>query len=656
MTSPPSINSLPADEVAHFKAALAVANIPTLVPLLVQLTGDERWLEDPYRPRRGAGLGDNTDGGLPEAVQEEIRAAALDAILAWRAGAPIAVTDPPHDLLVRMLSVAMGEPVPAQYGPMLAAEVAAALTPEDPERLDVPDGFSVLIVGAGVSGLAAGINLQAAGIPFTVLEQHDTVGGTWLENRYPGCGVDTPSALYSFSFKAYDWSRYFCLRDELFEYLQDLADDSGMREHIRFNTEVLSAAYDEAGQRWEVTARLPDGSEETLSANVLITAVGAFNKPKWPSIPGLEDFEGPTAHTARWPDDLDLTGKRVAVIGNGASSMQLVPAIAEEAGSVTIFQRSPQWAAPFELFQTKVPEPARFLTREVPLYRLWYRLRAGWTFNDRVHDALQKDPDWPHPERATSKANDGHRKFFTRYIEQELEGRPDLIEKALPDYPPFGKRILLDNGWYRSLRRDDVELVTDPIAEIRSDRVVTATGAEYEADVVICATGFDVVRFLAPMEIRGRSGRTLRETWDDDDAAAYLGIAVPDFPNLFTIYGPNSQGGHGGSLIGTAEAQLNYVMDLLRTMVREDLGALEVRPEVYEDYVRRVDEAHEKMIWTHPGMSTYYRNSRGRVVVNIPWRVVDYWHMTRAADMSEWIVEPAGAPASAAGLGSPRTG
>ena len=636
---------MPAADAARFRDAVAQANIPTLLPVLVQLTGEDRWLADRYRPERNRGLGDNPTGGLPEDVRREIREAALEAILAWSEGRPPALPDPPEELLARMLSFSMGEPVPPEYGPMIAEELRLAVDPEAGReaRLDVPDGFRVLVVGAGMSGIATAIKLEESGIPYTVLERNATVGGTWFENRYPGCGVDTPSALYSYSFARSDWSRYFALRDELFAYLERVADDSGIRESIRFGTEVVAAAYDEHAQEWEVTARtLADGSEETLRANVLVTAVGAFNKPKFPPIPGLEEFAGPVVHTARWPEDLDIAGKRVAVIGNGASSMQLVPAIAGTAGSVTVFQRSPQWAAPFEQLHVEVPEPLRWLAREVPLYRVWYRLRAGWTFNDRLHDALQKDPDWPHPERSVNRINDAHRKFFTSYIESQLGDRTDLIEKVLPDYPPYGKRILLDNGWYRSLTRDDVELVTDSIASVSGDRVVTSAGDEFSVDVIVCATGFDVVRFLAPIDIRGRDGLVLREVWDDDDARAYKGTAVPGFPNLFMVYGPNTQGGHGGSLIGTSEAQLHYILGLIGQMIERDIGALEVKPEPYDEYSRRVDEAHANMVWTHPGMATYYRNSRGRVVVNTPWRVVDFWSMTRDADLEDYTAEPAG--------------
>jgi 4-hydroxyacetophenone monooxygenase len=627
----------------RLQAAISVANVPTLLPVLVQLTGDWRWLEDPYRPKRNKGLDDNTTGGLPEEIQGEIRDAALQAVLAWRAGKPTAIPEPSDDQLVQLLSVAMGEQVPPEYGPLIAAEMGFShhrVTRHRPNSRRASD-FSVIIVGAGASGLAAAYKLDQAGIPHTIIEAHAAVGGTWLENRYPGCGVDTPSALYSFTFAPGDWTRYFALRDELHAYMSDVAVRHGIMDRIRFNTEVQAAAWNEDAQDWSVRVRSGDGAIETLRANVLITAVGAFRKPKWPAIPGLDRFEGPCVHTARWPERLSLAGKHVAVIGNGASGMQLVPAIADEVASLTVLQRSPQWAAPFELFQARVSEPLRFLSRELPLYRGWYRMRSAWTFNDRLHAALQKDPEWPHPERSLNPINDAHREFFTRYIEAELGDRRDLMDKVVPDYPPYGKRILLDNGWYRTLTREHVRLVTERIAEVVGTGVVTESGERIDVDVLVCATGFDVVHFLNSLEVRGRSGRLLEEVWDGDDARAYLGTSVPGFPNLFMAYGPNTQAGHGGSLLGMVESQLDYVVDLLEQMIEGQIGAVECGQEVYERYNDRVDRAHEQMVWTHKGMDTYYRNSRGRVVVNTPWRIVDYWHMTRSADLSDYDILPA---------------
>jgi 4-hydroxyacetophenone monooxygenase len=619
--------------------AVGDANIPTLLMCLVQLTGDLRWLDPPYQPIRAGGISDNDTGGLPVAIQREVRAAAVDAMRASLGGKPPALPRPSEPLLNRMLSVSMGEPVPDRYGPMIASELnlGANITAANP-TFEL-DGFT-LIVGAGVSGLCAAVRLAEAGIPFVMVEQSDAVGGTWLENKYPGSGVDTPSHLYSFSFARYDWSAYFAKRDELKNYLDAVTLEFSLLRHIRFQTRVLSMYYDETQQCWHVRVQRRDGSVEILKPHFVVTAVGAFGSPKVPEIPGIGLFNGPCFHTAAWPADFDLNGKRVAVVGNGASAMQVVPAIAGIPTSVTVFQRSPQWAAPFEKFNVAVPESVRWLLREVELYRRWYRVRLGWIFNDRTFPALQKDPGWPHPDRSVNKINDGYRRALTRYIEFELGDRHDLRDIVVPTYPPFGKRMLLDNGWYRTLTRDDVCLVTDPVREITSDSLITSTGQRFEADVIVFATGFDVVHFLSGIQIVGRTGKTLREAWSDDDARAYLGLAVPDFPNLFTLYGPNLQTGHGGSLIFLVECQVNYLMELLQQASQRRLASIECRRDVYERYNAEVDEAHSRMIWTHPGMDTYYRNSRGRVVVNSPFSVVDFWHRTRTADLADWLTEP----------------
>lgn len=626
-----------ANERERFAEAVALANVPSLLMALVQLTGERRWMEDPYRPNRGRGMSDNDSGGLTEPVQREIREAALEAILAWRAGRPVAIPVPSSEMLVEMLTCAMGEQVPPEYGPMIAAQLGLEVT-EEREPVEVPDGFEVLVIGAGVSGLCAGVNLQRAGIPFVIVEKSETVGGTWLDNRYPGAGVDTPNHLYSYSFITYDWTKYFALRDELHSYLEHVADTFGLRSGIRFRTEVVSAEYEESTQTWAVTVRTADGAQQTLHPNVVISGTGIFNPLKFPNIKGLDRFEGPAFHTAQWPTDLDLTGKRVAIIGNGASSMQVGPEIQNTVASLTIFQRSPQWAAPFEQFRKEVPEPVRFLLREVPMYQSWYRVRLGWTFNDRIHPALQKDPAWAHPERSMNAINDSHREYFTQYIVSEVGERTDLLERVVPTYPPFGKRMLMDNGWFRMLTNERVDLVTDNIAEIGPDRVITEDGTEYVADVLVIATGFDVLRFLTSFEARGRSGRTLREVWDDDDARAYLGLAIPDFPNLFVLYGPNTQPGHGGSLIFVVEMQMRYIMDILRQMLANDIAAVECRRDVHDEYNEGVDRAHENMVWTHPGMSTYYRNEKGRVVVNFPYRNVDLFERTLKADLDDFIL------------------
>lgn len=612
--------------------------MPTLAMVLYQLTGDDRWLHPPYAPARNYGLGPNDTGGLPEAVREEIAEAVADAVTAWTEGAVAKAACPSAEKLAQMLSASMGEEVPLEYGRLAAAEFAAPeLTPSPCPRPD--GGPSVIIIGAGVSGLALATQLREAGISHVIVERNEDVGGTWLRNSYPGCGVDTPSHLYSLSFFPRNWSAHFGKRGELVGYLRDVADHFHLRENIRFATEALGADYDEGAHRWTVRVRTRDGHESELVGDVLVTAVGLFGLQAG-DLPGRRNFAGTVVHSAAWPADLELSNRRVAVVGTGASAMQIVPAIVDRVAALTVFQRSPGWVAPAENYFEPMSENARWLFDHLPYYRRWYRLRLAWTWNDRVYQSLQVDPEWEHPERSVSAVNDAHRAYFTRYIRSELEGRPDLQRALMPDYPPYGKRMLLDNGWYAALTRSHVDVVTEPVEGFVERGLRTVSGAEYPCDVVVCCTGFAVRRFLAPMQIRGRRAQPLHARWGEDDATAYLGITVPGFPNLFLMYGPNVNPG-GGSYMFVAECQARYIVDAVRQMRDRGLGALDCRADVHDDYVRRVDAAHDRMVWSHPGMTNYFRNAAGRVVTNSPWRVVDYWDMTRDADLADFDIEPA---------------
>lgn len=635
--SPMSIPRRPLDE-SRLRTTIAAANLPALAMVTLQLTGDDRWLSDPYRPSRSGGLGPHDSGGLDEAAAAELRAAAVEAIVAWSRGAEPTVPVPDRDLLRLMLSTTMGEPVPDEYEHLMREEMGfepdPGPAPVSPAVVADRD-FSVVIIGSGISGMIAAVRLKQAGVPFVILERNTDVGGVWLTNTYPGAGVDTPSYLYSFSFFPRNWSTHFGKRDEMASYTAETADHFGLREHIEFGVSVDSVVWDGHEQQWIVTA-----GGRVWTAPVVVSAVGLFNNPTIPNLPGMDSFRGPIFHTADWPADLDVTGKRVAVVGTGASAMQVVPAVADRTAHLAVFQRSPQWVAPSAEYFQRVGDDVHWLMEHVPYYHTWYRFRLAWTFNDRVHASLQIDENWEHPERSLNAVNDGHRRFFTRYLEQQLGGRPDLIEKCLPTYPPFGKRMLLDNGWFAALRRDDVELVTDGVARITATGVVTDAGQAHEADIIVLSTGFDAQHYLPGIEVRGRGGEELHDAWGIDDAAAHLGITVPGFPNLFLMYGPNTNAGAGGSFIFVAEAQGRYIVDLITTMVHDRIGALECRPDALQRWVSEVDAAHDRMVWSHPGMTTYYRNSRGRVITNSPYRVVDYWAMTRHPDLADFRTTP----------------
>ncbi len=623
-------------------AALEEANLPTLLLAMAQLSGDRRWVEPPYTPSRARGLGDNDDAGFPVEMQHEIRRSALELVAAWREGRLGPAPPPSPDDVAAMLSTSLAMEVPAEYGAVMSEEMG--ILGRDVEIDDVPRAraMHVVIVGAGFSGLCLAIKLQQAGIRYTMVEKNTTVGGTWLENTYPGCGVDTPSHLYSFSFfPTHHWSRYFSKRPELHEYLERVTDAFGVRDHIRFGTEVVDARWNDDAAHWAVDVRGADGHKETLEAAVFVSAVGVLNRPSVPPIKGLADFEGPSMHTAAWDPSVELEGKRVAVVGTGASAMQLVPAIAGIPSRLTVFQRSPQWAIPHPNYLREVPVAVRLLMREVPYYAAWYRARLLWNNGDRLQPSLQIDRGWPHLDRSINEENEKHRVFLTRYIEQQLGDRvDDLLDKCLPDYPPYGKRMLLDNGWFAAVTREDVDLVTEDVVEVLPHGIVTASGEEHSADVLVLATGFKTLGMLWPMQVHGRDGVALRDVWGEDDPRAYLGMTVPNFPNFFCLFGPNTLSGHGGSHVFSVELQVRYVMQLLKAMVERDLDAVEVRPEVHDAYNDALDDALAQTVWTHPGMTTYYRNSKGRIVVNIPWKNVEYWRLTHVPDVAEFLLRP----------------
>jgi 4-hydroxyacetophenone monooxygenase len=620
----------------QLRIALEDANIPTLLLVLQHLTGDSKWTNDPYRPSRGKPLDDNDSAGLPPELQAEVRAAALEAVIGFRDGSLEPVTPSPAEV-TRMLGCALAEDVPAEYGELLSEEMGFASRDVEIPADAIPENFRVVIIGAGLSGLCMGMKLAAAGIDFVILEKDEDLGGTWLENVYPGCGVDTPGHLYTFSFAANpDLTRYFAKRDEVHDYIQRLASEFDIKRYTRFNTEVVRASYQAADGQWLIDIRDANGGAKSLSANVLITAVGMVNRPSIPPIPGLDEFPGPVMHTAAWDNSVDVSGKRVAVIGTGASAMQLVPSIVDETEHVTVFQRSKQWAVPHPNYHREVKETVRFLMQEVPFYLQWYRLRSFWNFSDRLHSSLQIDPNWPHPERAVNETNDRHRVFLTKYIKEQLGDRTDLLDACLPDYPPYGKRPLLDNRWFQTMCRDDVSLITEAVDHVDGDKVVTRSGTETAADVIALATGFKVLQFLWPMDIIGKSGKTLREQWGVDDAKAYLGMTVPDFPNFFIVNGPNTNAGHGGSAIHATEFQVRYIMQAILHLLVTESAAVEVDRDVFFHYNAELDEALAQCIWSHKGMTTYYRNDAGRIVVSSPWKYVDYWERTREFDPSDY--------------------
>jgi 4-hydroxyacetophenone monooxygenase len=618
-------------------SAIAEADIRCLLMVLVHMTGEQRWLEPPYKPKRDVRLIPDPDAGVPAEIQDEIRAAVLKL---FTRGTPQPVTtDPGDELMLKMMRACLGEKVAPEYAPLMREEMGFvarhARWRQRPSDRALAQ-HHVLIVGAGVCAIALAVALGQLGIPYTIVEKNAELGGTWYVNRYPGCGVDTPNHSYSYSFGSRNaWTRYFCQREELLGYLRKVADEYGLREHLRLNTQLTSSRWDESRKRWISTLKTKAG-EETFESTMLVSAIGQLNDPSRARFKGEEDFRGLILHSALWSDDVGLDGKRVAVIGTGATSMQLVPSIVDRVASVSVFQRTAQWARPVKGYSDPISEGARWLLAHLPFYVQWYRFNMFWRYGDGLLPFLRKDPAWPHPDRAVNKGNDRHREELTEFILSELKGRPDLIGKCLPGYPPYGKRILLDNNWYKTLTRPNVELVGDGIDRFTRTGILTEDGKERPFDIIVIATGFRVTEMAARLDLTGRGGQNLRDKWAGDNPTAYLGLTVPDFPNLFCMLGPNSGPAHGGSVIFQSECQSRYISACLVEMIERGIAAVDVRQEVHDDYVRKVDAEHDTMIWTHPGMTTYYRNSSGRVFSAMPWRFVDYWAMTHDVDLDRY--------------------
>ena len=480
---------------------------------------------------------------------------------------------------------------------------------------------------------------SASGIPFTIVERNHDVGGTWLENRFPGAGVDTPNLFYSWASRPNPhWSRYFSLRDELLAYLQDAATDLGIRDHIRFQTSLSERVLGpSANRRWSVSLESPSSGVEDDLRPVSHQHHRAYQRTKPHAVRRHGGLSGPVVpqrSVARGPRP--RPARRSQWWEPAPPPCRCAPPSSTMSSQLTIYQRSPQWARPTPEYQRTVSSPAtQWLFENVPFYSRWYRFTLFWRYGDGLLRFLRKDPDWPHPERSLNRVNDRHRQQMTDHITDTLAGRPALIEKCVPSYPPYGKRILLDNGWFDMLLREDVELVTDAVSTIDANGITDADGAHRVHDVIILATGFSIAKLAARLDIRGLK-ETLAEAWSGDNPTAHLGMTVPSFPNLFIGYGPNTNYGHGGSAFFNAECQTRYITETIVEMLEKDIATVDVKQVAHDEWIDRVDRAHAELVWTHPGLTTWYRNKHRRVVSTSPFRLVDYWAETHQTDLHNY--------------------
>ena len=469
--------------------------------------------------------------------------------------------------------------------------------------------LDAVVIGAGLGGLTAGLMLRRAGFTrFRIVEKNSGVGGTWWENRYPGAEVDVHSHLYSWSFKRFDWSRTHARQPEIQRYIEEVVDEQGLREHLVLDTSVDEAVWEEDRQRY----RLGLSSGAVLRARVVISAAGLLNTPRYPTWPGFERFTGPKLHTARWEEGLDLTGKRVAVVGVGSSATQAVAALAPEVSRLTVYQREPGWVLPKGDHDYSDADRARYRTesefarRRTRMKHLVQVSRAQ--FRGRMYKPRTR---WSRRSRQMAEA----------YIAAVFADRPDLRAAVTPPYGFAGKRLVLNGDFYPALLRENVELVPHAVSALTETGVVDARGVETTVDAIVLATGFQPDHLLAATKIIGRSGRTLEETWGIEPRAL-MGITVPDFPNFFMLYGPST---HGGEIFLNHRAQARWAVRALTRMRRSGVTSVEARPWALRWYVRWLERQIRGTAWLET--DSYIKNSAGTVITQWPLDALTYTAM-----------------------------
>jgi len=572
-----------------------------------------------------------------------VRELALDYVLS---SAPDAATGPPPgDAELRgMMDMLIGEPVSdfnfaIGRGDLVDDPFPLGVEWSAEPSQEVKQAFKVVIVGAGMAGMSTAIQLGRLGIPYTIIERNGGVGGTWWVNDYPEARVDIASHHYQYSFmKNYPWQHYYATQPELLQYAETVAERFDLHRNLRLNTLVTAADWEEATSTWRIGLRLPDGSTETIVANALISASGLFNAPNLPDIPGIEEYQGRMFHTTAWDHDYDYSDKNVALIGVGSTGAQLMPALAEKAKHLSVYQRSPQWVSAIEGYRDPISPDTQWLFDHFPNYWGWY---SYFTFAINMGgdpEGLQNvDRAWQAQGGQVSWRNDNLRVHNVGYIQSKVGHRPDLAAKLTPSFPPFAKRPVVDNGWFDALNRANVDLVTAPIERITPSGIRSEDG-EREFDLIVLGAGFKTERYLWPVAYTGRGGITLEQAWERDGARAYLGITVPDFPNLFIIYGPNGQARSGG-LIKWLEIWSRYALKMIVAMVEQGIKSVDLRRDVFSDYNDRMDSALGECVWGLDGSNSYYLNAHGRSGVNMPWKPADYYRWVHTPNLADYKIE-----------------
>jgi 4-hydroxyacetophenone monooxygenase len=551
-------------------------------------------------------------------------------------GAPDITCGPP-ERLPQSLSLVAGTDIPTSELEMWLEQLALdpwarGLVWQDPPQSQDLGDFVVAVIGAGMGGLNAAVQLKHAGIPYFVIEKNAEVGGTWYENQYPGARVDSPSRTYTHIYGVnFEYPNAFCLQRENLKYFKWVADNFDIRNDITFRTEVKSVVWDENAKLWEIKADGPDGSR-VWHANAVIASIGFLSRPNMPDIEGMESFEGNAFHTARWPAGLDLKGKRVAVIGTGATGYQLIPELAKLASHTYVFQRTPNWCFDTKSYLDPFPAQVNWLDRNFPYIRNFIRFRLSWLAGPQTFSPIMRiDPQFE-DQHARSALNKKIRDQQLAFIKRKLANRPELIEKMTPIAPPYSARpIIVDTDYsiYDALLRDDVTLVTDPILKIKPNGIETQGGGDFAVDIIVYATGFKANDFLWPMEVRGRDGKRVEELWAKDGARAYLGTMLPGFPNFFMIYGPNTNNFGGLQIVDFEEMVTRFALQCIGGLITHRKRTIDISLDAYWRYNDEVDQAESLMVYKDPRAHNYYKNASGRSAANNPIDIRKIWTWLR---------------------------
>jgi cation diffusion facilitator CzcD-associated flavoprotein CzcO len=550
-------------------------------------------------------------------------------------------------LFLRMAAMVAGEAVDAEFADMFLEQAGFVRNmPVLPQSGRPTERIELAVIGAGMTGLAAAIQAKDRGFRYRIFDSNVKVGGVWAVNDYPGVAVDTPATYYSLSYELNpSWSNYYPVGSEYLRYLDSLVDKHGMREHIEFESEVLRIQWIDEDQEWELTVVKKGRDSVKVRATAVMTCLGHLNRPNYPDLQGRETFKGISIHANRWKHNTDLRGKRVGIIGTGATGVQVIGKISQVVDHLTVFMRQPMWIIPNQAGDGKIPESKQWARQNLPYFLHWDRLKSYWTYSDKVgYPIVRADPEWAKTHTSISPANDRLMQYCINYINSCFGGGSELARKLTPDYAPLGKRSVRDpydfapGGFYYALSQPNVALETSKLARVVPDGILTVDGKLIELDVIIYATGL-TLDWLSPIEVVGRDRQKLAEVWRDNSPSSYLGGMVPGFPNLFINSGPHTGAGHAGGHNFMAEVVNHYAMECLQMLVEEEARSLEVTQEAFDEHNCKLDEKMAGAIWAWERRAhTYYTNQKGRPILPTPWRHVDFWRMTREPKKDAFVL------------------